>query len=165
MFTKLLILSILFNLPSVKASQEVFSLKKEVPNNTQEYYAGAMPGAVMMKVSVLGAIHKPGVYNVPVNSELNSVLSYAGGPTVDAKLDEIMVRSNEGDKSKVNQVDLENFFRDEDTTPFRLRPNDYIYVEQKEKIISSEILQTTTLVSSLLSIVVALIIIDQRVSK
>ncbi len=155
----------MFNLPSVKASQEVFSLKKEVPNNTQEYYAGAMPGAVMMKVSVLGAIHKPGVYNVPVNSELNSVLSYAGGPTVDAKLDEIMVRSNEGDKSKVNQVDLENFFRDEDTTPFRLRPNDYIYVEQKEKIISSEILQTTTLVSSLLSIVVALIIIDQRVSK
>ncbi len=147
------------------AQDEVFSLKKAVPNNTQEYYAGAMPGAVMMKVNILGAIHKPGVYNVPVNSELNSVLSYAGGPTIDAKLDQVMVRSKQGTTNKVKRVDLEEFFNNEESNPYRLKPDDYVFIEQKQKIISNEILQTTTLVSSILGIVVAMVIIDQRLSK
>jgi protein involved in polysaccharide export with SLBB domain len=147
------------------AQEEVFSLKKAVPNNTQEYYAGAMPGSVMMKVNILGAIHRPGVYNVPLNSELNSVLSYAGGPTIDAKMDEVMVRSRFGDTNKIKRVDLEKFFNDEKSNPYRLKPDDYVYIEQKQKIISNDILQTTTLVSSVLGIVVAMVIIDQRLSK
>ena len=147
------------------AQDEVFSLKKAVPNNTQEYFAGAMPGSVMMKVNMLGAIHKPGVYNVPINSELNSVLSYAGGPTIDAKLDEVMVRSKQGAKNKVKRVDLEEFFSNQDASPYRLKPDDYVYIEQKQKIISNEILQTTTLVSSILGIVVAMVIIDQRLAR
>jgi protein involved in polysaccharide export with SLBB domain len=124
-----------------------------------------MPGSVMMKVNILGAIHKPGVYNVPINSELNSVLSYAGGPTIDAKLDEVMVRSRNEDTNKIKRVDLEKFFSDENSNPYRLRPDDYVYIEQKQKIISNEILQTTTLISSILGIVVAMVIIDQRLSK
>ena len=162
---QLLILNLILLSSIAFAQDEVFSLKKAVPNNTQEYYAGALPGSVMMKVNILGAIHKPGVYNVPINSELNSVLSYAGGPTIDAKLDQVMVRSKQGATNKIKRVDLEEFFNDEKSNPYKLKPDDYVYIEQKQKIISNEILQTTTLVSSILGIVVAMVIIDQRLSK
>jgi len=155
-----------FILPTFSfANEEVFSLKKTVPINTQEYFAEARPGSVMMKVNIMGSVNKPGVYNVPVNSELNSVLTFAGGPSIDANIQKVMIRSKHGDNTKIKKVDLEKFFKDSSENPYILKPNDYVYLQQSEKLISSEVLQTTILVSTILSIVVAMVIIDTRLSK
>lgn len=142
------------------AQEEVFTIKKPV-SNTQEYFAGAYPGTVMMKVNIIGAVNKPGVYNVPVNSELNSVLSYAGGPSKEAEMDKVFVRSKKGENYEVKKVNLENFFSDHNEKPYRLRPDDYIYIEQNEGLINNNLLKTSTVVASILGIIVSFLVIDK----
>jgi hypothetical protein len=155
-----------FILPTFSfANEEVFSLKKTVPINMQEYFAEARPGSVMMKVNIMGSVNKPGVYNVPVNSELSSVLTFAGGPSIDANIEEVMIRSKHGEKTKIKRVDLVKFFKDSSENPYILKPNDYVYLQPREKLISNDVLQTTILVSTILSIVVAMVIIENRFSK
>lgn len=150
---------------SVFAQKEgVFTLNKQV-TNTQEYFAGAYPGAVMMKVNLVGGVHKPGVYNVPVNSELNSVLSYAGGPTKEADLDEIMIRSKKGKDYEVKKIDLKEFFSDPKETPFKLRPDDYVYVHQNEDFINNDVFRASMVVSAIVGAVLSAILIDRSLEK
>jgi protein involved in polysaccharide export with SLBB domain len=47
------------------------------------------PTKVNIKVSVWGYVKFPGKYIIPVNSTLRDLLSYAGGPTADAYLDDV----------------------------------------------------------------------------
>lgn len=159
---KLLNLAIIFVLVinPVFAQTGVFTLKNTVPN-TQEYFAGAYPGAVMMKVNILGAVNKPGVYNVPVNSELTSVLSYAGGPSKEAELDEVFVRSKVGSEYKVKKINLENFFSDAKEQPYMLKPDDYVYIEQNEGLVNNNLMRTSTVIASILGIVVSILVIDK----
>ena len=162
-FFSLLIASVLIT-SSVFAQEGVFTLKKQV-TNTQEYFAGAYPGAVMMKVNLLGGVHKPGVYNVPVNTELNSVISYAGGPTKEAELDEILIRSKQGRSYKVKKVDLKQFFANPKETPYQLRPDDYVYVHQNEDVINNDIFRASMVVSAIVGALLSAVLIDRALEK
>lgn len=159
---KFLSLFLAFNLFcfSVHAEVEVFSMKKGT-NNTHEYFAGSYPGAVMMKVNLLGGVNLPGVYNVPVNSELNGVISYAGGPTKEAKLDEIMVRSKNGDTYKVNKVNLTEFFANEHAKPYRLKPDDYIFVKQEADLINNNVFRASLVVSAIVGTILSAVLIHR----
>jgi hypothetical protein len=162
-FLSLLIASVLVT-SSVFAQEGVFTLKKQV-TNTQEYFAGAYPGAVMMKVNLLGGVHKPGVYNVPVNTELNSVISYAGGPTKEAELNEILIRSKQGSSYKVKKVDLKQFFADPKETPYQLRPDDYVYVHQNEDFINNDVFRASMVVSAIVGALLSAVLIDRALEK
>lgn len=149
---------------SVFAQESVFTLKKQV-TNTQEYFAGAYPGAVMMKVNLIGGVHKPGVYNVPVNTELNSVISYAGGPTKEAELDEIVIRSKLGNNYKVKKVDLKEFFENPEKAPYKLRPDDYVYVNQSEDLVNNNVFRASMVVSAIVGALLSAILIDRTLEK
>lgn len=148
----------------VFAQDEVFTMKKSV-NNSQEYFAGAYPGTVMMKVNLVGGFNKPGVYNVPVNSELTSVMSYAGGPTKEAEVSEVYVRSKKGNEYEVKKVNLENFFTDSQEKPYRLKPDDYIYVKQNEEVINNNIFRGAMVISALVSVILTGLLIDRTLQK
>jgi len=61
---------------------------------------------LLIRVNVWGYVAKPGQYLVPDNTDLISLLSYAGGPTEDARIDAIrLIRTVEG-KRQVTEVDL-----------------------------------------------------------
>ncbi len=47
------------------------------------------PETLNMKVAVWGFVKYPGKYIVPINTSVNDLLSYAGGPTDDANLDDL----------------------------------------------------------------------------
>jgi hypothetical protein len=49
--------------------------------NTAAYFNYAEEGDVTMHVSVWGAVRYPGLYEVPVGTQLSELLSIAGGPT------------------------------------------------------------------------------------
>ena len=159
-----LFLSFTIITPSALAQNEVFTMKKAV-NNTQEYFAGAYPGTVMMKVNLLGGVNKPGVYNVPVNSELTSVLAYAGGPSKEAEVGEVFVRSKKGSDYEVKKINLENFFKDSSEQPFRLKPDDYIYVKQGEDFINNDVYRTTLLVSTIVGVILTGLLIDRTLKN
>lgn len=53
------------------------------------YYDYSDPGTVNIKVAVWGYVRFPGRYTVPINTNMVDLISLAGGPVVDANLDDI----------------------------------------------------------------------------
>ena len=68
------------------------------------------PSSVNIKVQLWGAVQYPGYYIISAGTSLNELLSLAGGPTVDAILDDIrIVKMREGSQTtmlKYNYNDL-----------------------------------------------------------
>jgi len=55
------------------------------------YYYVSKPGELTMQVNIWGFVHNPGRYEVPTSTDLVQLVSYAGGPIQDAKMDEVKV--------------------------------------------------------------------------
>jgi hypothetical protein len=49
------------------------------------------PSSVNIKVSVWGFVKYPGKYIIPIYSKINDLISYAGGPTDEARLEEMRI--------------------------------------------------------------------------
>lgn len=75
-----------------------------------QYFLGNQD-QVLMAVNVWGFVNMPGQYMVPLETDLVSLLSYAGGPREDARIKRIrVVRSAANhDSSVVIDVDVKNF--------------------------------------------------------
>ncbi len=96
-------------------------------------YSGTMNEQDQLKIYVYiwGQVMKPGLYIVPDDIDLLSVLSLAGGPTENAKLKKIrIVRNDELGKKTIFWVDLKKYIEVEDSNveiPV-LKPGDTIIV-------------------------------------
>jgi protein involved in polysaccharide export with SLBB domain len=58
------------------------------------------PSSLNIKVSVWGYVRYPGRYIIPVYSKVNDLLSYAGGPTEDARLEDMRIVKTDSMNSK-----------------------------------------------------------------
>lgn len=157
-------ISALLILPSADANSEIFKINKPV-QNANEYFAGSYPGAMMMKVHVLGGVHSPGVYNVPVNSELSSVLSYAGGPTKDAEFDKVFVKRKKGDEFAVKKINMKKFFENPEESPYRLAPEDHVYISQRQQLISDNTFRGILVISTVIATILSAITIDRSLKR
>ncbi len=59
-------------------------------NRAAQYFLGSQD-QVLMAVNIWGFVNKPGQYMVPYDTDLISLLSYAGGPREEAKIKSIKV--------------------------------------------------------------------------
>jgi len=68
----------------------------ETPRNTglDYYLAPGTDNQLLIKVNVWGEVLKPGIVQVPDNTDLLSLLSMAGGPTENAKLSKVKIVRN-----------------------------------------------------------------------
>ncbi|MBN1558889.1 hypothetical protein JW998_01475 [candidate division KSB1 bacterium] len=84
-----------------------------------------------MAINVWGFVNVPGQYMVPLETDLVSLLSYAGGPREDARIKRIRVvrTSAESDSSAVIDIDVKDFVDtgDLEQNPV-LRPGDTVVV-------------------------------------
>lgn len=65
------------------------------------YFDYSDPSTVNIKVSVWGFVKYPGRYNVPINTTVSDLISYAGGPTDDADLEDLRIYRKYEDESQV----------------------------------------------------------------
>lgn len=101
-----------------------------MPSGAAQYVLGAQD-EVLMPVNVWGFVNKPGQYMVPYDTDLVSLLSYAGGPREEAKIKSIkVVRTNSlTNADSVLVVDVKKFVNDADRTQNPvLKPGDTIVV-------------------------------------
>jgi len=68
---------------------ELGSPANTIRNYNGGYFDYSDPTTVNIKVSVWGFVKYPGRYTVPINSTAADLLSFAGGPTDDAHLDDL----------------------------------------------------------------------------
>ena len=78
---------------------------------TPSYYrlAPGLDDMLTIDVNVWGEVSRPGRYTVPDYTDLLSLLSFAGGPTDDAKLDKIKIIRTLDGREEVIHIDLKRF--------------------------------------------------------
>ena len=102
-----IMVSILLIFPMAHAQMPAMGSAQNMGSGS-EYFAGRIEGKPLIKVNLVGGVRLPGVYHVPIDTNLAEVLSYAGGTVDGAELDEIHVRSMLGAKSTFRTYDFQN---------------------------------------------------------
>ena len=64
------------------------------------FYDYSEPSVINIKVSIWGLVKYPGKFIIPAYSSINDLISYAGGPTPDAFMDELRLIRTNPDSSK-----------------------------------------------------------------
>ncbi len=104
----------------------------QAANNSSAYfYSGTISGSEQLKIYsyIWGQVHKPGLYIIPDDTDLLTLLSLAGGPTEDAKLSQIRIVRPSAEGEKVIFVDLEQYIDTADETLIPLmKPGDTVIV-------------------------------------
>jgi hypothetical protein len=102
----------------------------QIQSGAAQYVLGAQD-EVLMPVNVWGFVIKPGQYMVPYDTDLVSLLSYAGGPREEAKIKEIKIVRNStmAASDSVFVIDVKKFIKnaDQNQNPV-LKPGDTIVV-------------------------------------
>lgn len=162
---KILLLLELCLAPLGASAQQYFKASEEKSKFSlrgNEFLSGQDYGTTLMRVHLLGAVGKPGAHMIPKNSDLTTLLSYAGGPGPDAEIDSITIKRATKSGYEVIEYDLEEFLSDKKVQDIKLSPNDIVHVPQKKKFLSDNSLKALTVVSTVLGIVVSAIVIDDK---
>ena len=99
-------------------------------NSSYQYYLE--PGTenrLMMKVNVWGEVKKPGTQYVPDKTDLVSVISFAGGPTENAKLSKIKLVRNFPQEQRTLVINLKDYLKNGESEEIpMIKPGDTIIV-------------------------------------
>jgi hypothetical protein len=124
------------------------------------------PEEILIPVYLLGAVAKPGLYHVPVKTDLVNLLAISGGPTSDAKLDDIQIRRIDSNKSfHVSEVDFEKSLKETPIPGIVMESNDVVLVKQKQPIVSNNTVIALGMLSALATIVLSVVLITRKNSN
>ena len=94
-------------------------------------YSGTLTGSEQLKIKtyIWGQVRNPGLYIIPDNTNLLTLISSAGGPTENAKLSKIRIIRPTSEGEKVIWVNLKKYIDtgDENLIPV-LKPEDTVIV-------------------------------------
>jgi polysaccharide biosynthesis/export protein len=122
------------------------------------YFDYSDPEAVNIKVSVWGFVKFPGRYVIPGYSTVNDLLSFAGGPSDDAHLDDLRIYRIEPDstqklyKFSYNDLLWDDNLRSVSTAP-SLNPGDILLVPGEPRLYFKDWFQISlSVISTLISL-------------
>lgn len=132
-----------------------------------KYILSSGGDALLMTVKIWGEVTKPGLYDVPIGTDLIELISAAGGPTTRANLSKIkVIHGSPNDVEKyVSTINVKQFLASGDSEEIpEIKPSDTIVVPVKpiNSILTS--LSWTQQILSLFSIY-SMILYYTRISK
>ncbi len=132
--TKLFV-SILLIMPSAQAQLPSLG-SNQLMSGGAEFFAGRIEGKPLIKVNMVGGVRLPGVYHVPMDTNLAEVLSYAGGAVDGAELEEIHVRSVLGNKGVFKSYDFTSLSKNTDQPYPKINNGDIIQINVEKDQLS-----------------------------
>jgi len=90
-----------------------------------EYYVFPSSDQVLMEVQLWGHVSKPGLYQVPLKTDIIKLISLAGGPLPSADMKRVMILR----KGENKNVDISKALNSADTKVY-LEPGDVVIVPQ-----------------------------------
>jgi polysaccharide export outer membrane protein len=123
------------------------------------------PSSVNIKVSVWGFVRYPGKYVIPVYSKINDLLSYAGGPTDEARLEEMRIVRTDSSSSKqiIYNLNFNDFLMDPkfsvDSSVQSLKAGDILLVSGSPRFYLRDYIGT---ILSIISLAISLIILYRQ---
>lgn len=128
-----------------------------------EYSIGDLPKSVLMRVELIGAVGRSGIFNVPKGTTLMTLLSAAGGvqSTADG---EIIIKRKVSKGYSAATFDLDDIMNDTEKAAAELKPEDMVYVPHHTTLIGDSVFRTLSLITSIAGLVVTSILISDRLS-
>jgi len=166
------LLCLLFSVP-----QSIFSQTGDIkigrdPNvrtGTQGgFYDYSDPEAVNIKVSVWGFVRYPGRYLIPSYSNVRDLISYAGGPTDDAHLDDLRLYRNNDSTQALLKFDYNDLLWDpqlkmDRQSPPEIQVGDILLVPGTPRLYFRDYFtMTLQIVSTLISLTILVINITRN---
>ncbi len=158
------ILILQFTFPAFAQQPDLTSTSRKVDTSItggSVYYSGNYPGAVLMRVNLLGEVQKPGVHHMPIDTDFNTALGFAGGTTRFADTDRVVIKRKGTDgKESVIPIDLDAHFREIHKQHLQLKPNDTLYVPHTEGVISDNTMRVVMVLSLVVGTILSAISIN-----
>jgi hypothetical protein len=127
---RILIILFLLSIATVAICQDTAPSSSFAPGSAY-LYSGTLQEADQLKIKtyIWGQVRKPGLYIVPDDTDLLTLLSLANGPTEDAKLSKIRIVRSTEEGEEIILVDLKDYMETaNDNLIPTLQPGDTIIV-------------------------------------
>lgn len=117
---KILVIVFLFSSLIFAQNQDVqigSGVNGQLRQNQGALYDYSDPQSVNIKVAIWGFVKYPGRYIVPANTKVADLLSYAGGPVPEARVNDFrLVRTNPDSSQTVINLDFNDFLYSSDAS-------------------------------------------------
>lgn len=154
----LLIIIIVGMALSLYAQTEGSSVSSYNPGAVYQY-SGSLTGTEQLKIRtyIWGQVRNPGLYIVPDDTDLLTLISSAGGPTENAKLSKIRIIRSTMEGEKVISVDLKEYLEtgQAELIPI-LKPGDTVIVSGSTYYAFTKAVNWLSQIAVILSVYVAI---------
>ncbi len=128
------------------SDMQVGSNTNQLRQNQGAFYDYSDPTTLNIKVSVWGFVKYPGKYVIPMESNVYDLLSYAGGPSEDAHLDDLRIFKTFEDSSReMIKFNYNDLLWDENLQEFKNAPGldagDILLVPGSQRLYFKDYLQ------------------------
>lgn len=162
----------LFSIYAFAAQTDLNRNAKYNVNSASEFIFESYPNQELIPIRLLGAIKNAGLYHIPSDMKLITLLSLAGGTTSEADLENILIGNDQhglvsrsGGEKKSLTVNLEETLRNGAMSDYTLVPNDIVLIKNKTPLISNDSFRLVTVLSVLLTSLLTVVIIKDKYSK
>ncbi len=133
--------------------QELVGISNNQVGVSEYFYRGDKDD-VLVPVYVLGSVGHPGLYHVPIKSDIVTVLSVSGGLDHEADFDKITVKDpRSGEAEKFTMGELTSAGKTPKGRP--ILGNEIVFVDKERPWISNNTVLVLSVVTGLLSIAIA----------
>ncbi len=169
--TVVILLSII-NTYSFAAQNELVKNSKYNINSASEYVFESYPNQDLIPIRLIGAIKNAGLYHIPSNMKLITLLALAGGTTTEADLENILIGNDQpsilnvtNNEKKSLNINLEQSLKDGSKSDYTLVSNDIILIKNKTPLISNDTFRMVTIFSVILTSLLTALVIKDKYSK
>jgi len=157
---------------SFAAQKELDKNNKYNVSSSSEFIFESYPNQELIPIRLLGAIKNAGLYHIPANMKLTTLLALAGGTTTEADLEKIvigndqqMIHGSNGEETKSLNIDLEETLKNGAKNDYTLVPNDIVLIKNKSPVVSNDAFRTISIISVILTSILTAIVIKDRYKK
>jgi hypothetical protein len=154
------------------AQNEVQKNSKYNVSSSSEYIFESYPNQELIPIRLLGAIKNAGLYHIPANMKLTTLLALAGGTTPEADLEKIIIgndqqsiHNSKGEEKESLKINLEDTLEGGARKDYTLVANDIVLIKDKSPIVSNDAFRTISIVSVILTSILTAIVIKDRYKK
>jgi hypothetical protein len=127
--------------------QQAFAVRAMADDQYQsrisEYFYSPTGKETLIPVNILGEIERPGLYHIPPETNLTTLIAIAGGTRSDANVKKVRL-FREGETEKIN---LDTII--EEKPDFGLRQKDTLYIPRKPELVSQSTLTVILAISAI----------------
>lgn len=157
---------------------QTFAAQAETAKSTKynlsspsEFVFESYPNQDLIPIRLLGAVKNAGLYHVPANMKLTTLLSLAGGTNNEADLQNIVIGNDQkgvvgldGQEKASLNVNLEEVLRTGARNDYTLASNDIVLIKHKEPFVSNDSFRIISIVSVVLTALLTAVIIKDKLN-